>query len=391
MAKLKINERQYNAIINSGAESRLNNITDILVDKPIQDKVVVEEGFKEFILGAALVLSQAMGGKVLAQTGHNKAVADKAVESKEIMAQLKATLEDENKTKELADSFKELGLKNPDTLLANNAEKVIDAFNKISQDNNLKYRLDTKAVTNLKALGGLLKKGYALKDKETSVDSVPSSEIHVPVTVNDTISVDFGSDNFFVTGGYELSPAGIDSIKTAIDEVKKQGGTIISVNVESSTDAERIKKFTSEYDPTGNIKLAELRSKSVTDLVSSLTDSARITHREIPNNGSDVVSTKEFSLAAHDKEAIASLREQTSKFRYVKLTIVATFEAKDTAQTTPPADLIKHYRFELVKVIMSNGKTKHIKTNVSFKHKKFKCKKKSIGGRIVDACETFSR
>lgn len=391
MAKIIIKESQYNVILNMGIETRLNDITETLVVSTTQDKEIIEEGFKEFILGAAMVISQALGGSVMAQTGHNKEVAKKAVENQEIMGKIKATLEDENKTKELADAFKELGLKDPDTLLAKNAEKVKDAFNKIADDNKLNYRLDTKAVTNLQALSGKLKQGYALKDKEISTDTVKHATVATPVIVNDTIDVQFGSDNFFVTGGYELSSAGIDSITTAIEEIKKQGGKILGVNIESSTDAERITKYISEYDQTGNIKLAQLRSKSVSDLVGSLVDSAKITHREIPNNGSDVVSTKQFLAVASDKEATASLREKTSQFRYAKLSIVAVFESTDTTQTQPPADVIKKYRFELVKVIMTNGNTKKIKTNVSFKHKKFKCKKKSAGGRIVDACETFGR
>lgn len=386
MKKVIIKESQYNTIISREKETRLNAITDTLKENDNQVPEVIEEGFKDFVLGAAMVISQALGGSVMAQTGHNKDVAEKAVKNDQIMSQIKTTLDDELKTKELADAFKKLGFKDPDTLMSKNAEKIKDAFNKIATDNKVKYRLDTKAVTNLQDLGGKLKQGYALKDKEVDTNTIEIGP-QIPITVNDTIDIDFGSDKFFITGGYELSPAGIDSIKSAIIEIKNQGGKILSVNIESSTDAEHIRKYITQNDVTGNIQLAQLRSKSISDLISTLVEGADITHREIPNNGSDVVTTKQFIEVAGNPEATAQLRVKTSEFRYAKLTIVATYENKDTTQT-PPVDVIKHYRFELVKVVMETGKKHKIKTNVSFKHSKFKCKKNKTANGGVD-CFTF--
>lgn len=385
MAKLIISEAQYNTILKNGLNVRLNDITDSQTTITSKDNEVIEEGYKEFILGAAMVLSQALGGKVLAQTGHNKDIADKAVKNEKIMSQIKTTLEDENKTKELADAFKEMGLKNPDLLLADNAEKVKDAFNEISQNSKLNYKLDTKAVTNLQALNTKIKQGYALKNKEVKLDTIQAQN---PVTnINDTLDVSFGSDNFFITGGYVLTENGVSIIKTTIDSIKQQGGTIISVMVESSTDAERTPKYISNDDATGNITLAKLRNKSVIDLVSSLAGEVRITHREIPNNGADVVSTEEFKKAATSPEALVSLRNKTSEFRYSKLVIVAEFKSYLPVAEKSTGEIIKNYRFELVKVIMSTGNTKKIKTNLKFKHKKFKCGKKTSN---MDAVKCFT-
>ena len=386
MIKLKINERQYKTILNHGKETRLNDVSEDLTVFISEDKELIEEGFKEFILGAALVLSQAVGGKMLAQSGHNKEIANKAVENKEIMAQIKSTLEDEQKTKELSDSLVKLGISNPEELLAKNADRVVNAFNRLSNDKKMTYRLDTKAVDNLKSLSKELKKGYALKDKEVSTDTI-KKEVQITTNVKDTIDVEFGSDKFFVTGGYELSQSGVDSIKEIINAIIKQGGEILSINVESSTDAERIVKYINDYDETGNIELAKLRSKSVTDLVSTLAGDSRITHREIPNNGSDIVSTEEFLSVANDKGATAALREKTSEFRYVKMTITAVFTDTKPAPSEPTSEIIKTYRFELVKVITNSKGTP---PKYEFPNKKFKCKKNPPLGRlIVNDCGTF--
>jgi outer membrane protein OmpA-like peptidoglycan-associated protein len=293
------------------------------------------------------------------------------------MSQIKATLEDENKVAELSDLLEKKGMKNADEKLANNAEQVMDQFNKIAKNNKIKYHVDTKVVKNLQQLKGKLSQGYALKNAEMSTDTVQGQQAPTPISIIDTMEINLGSDNLFVTGGFTLSSAGKDTIKTAIEEIAKQGGKIQSVEIESSTDAEQIVKFITKDDPTGNIKLSNLRTQSITNELTQLGVNSNITHREIPNNGSDVVSTQEFKKYANNPKATEQLREKTADFRYVKIKIIATF-SNDTIipQDTPPS-FIKHYRFELVKVIESSGKTLKRKTGkvVDFPHKKYKCKK----------------
>lgn len=150
----------------------------------------------------------------------------------------------------------------------------------------------------------------------------------------------------------------------------------------------KIQKFKSKDDPTGNIKLANLRTQSVTNALHILGVDSNVTHREIPNNGAEVVSTKEFQKYAKDPKATAALREKTSEYRYVTIKIIATFESK-SEEPKSVDKVIQNYRFELVKVIESTGKTHKIKSKTTFHHKKFKCSKKKLGGRIVDACTTF--
>jgi outer membrane protein OmpA-like peptidoglycan-associated protein len=370
MTKIKITKTQYNTILLREQEIRLKASSNVLNENIATDPELLEEGWKEVVLGVAMMLGVGL-------TGQNKAMAQDAVKNATTMAQIKATLEDENKVAELSDLLEKKGMKNADDKLASNAEQVMDQFNEIAKNNKIKYHVDTKVVKNLQQLKGKLSQGYALKNAEISTDTVQGQQAPTPISIIDTMEVNLGSDNLFVTGGFTLSSAGKDTIKTAIDEIAKQGGKIQSVEIESSTDAEQILKFITKDDPTGNIKLSNLRTQSITNELTQLGVNSNITHREIPNNGSDVVSTQEFKKYTNNPKATEQLREKTADFRYVKIKIIATFSTDTIVPQDTPPSFIKHYRFELVKVIENSGKTLKRKTGkvVDFPHKKYKCKK----------------
>jgi outer membrane protein OmpA-like peptidoglycan-associated protein len=381
MTKIKITAEQYNKILLHESKTRLKAQESLITETLNEDAQLLEEGWKEVVLGIAMMMGVGL-------TGLNKATAQTATKNAETMAQIKSTLEDETKMKHVVDLLKQKGMKDPETKLANNAEKVMDTYNRIAADDDIKYKVDVKVVNNLQALKGKVGQGYALKGAEMTQDTIHQAGQPQSITVTDTLEIDLGTDNLFITGGFTLSPAGVDTIATAVNEIKSQGGKIESVEIESSTDAEEIVKFKSAQDPTGNIQLSNLRTQSVVNEFVKLGVTENITHREIPNNGSSVVSTQDFLKVAKDKKATAALREKTSEFRYVKIKIVATFETQsDEPQTVDK--VIQNYRFELVKVIESTGKTAKIKTKTNFKHKNFKCHKKKRGGRVVDACSTF--
>ncbi len=385
MSKLILTKKQYDRLLLHEQQSRLKTSGE-LINETIDPSVeLLEEGWKEVVLGVAMMLGVGL-------TGQNKIMAQDAVKNAQTMAQIKSTLEDSDKTGELIELLKQKGMKDPESKLADNAEKVMDTYNKIAANDNLKYKVDIKVVNNLQQLKSKLGQGYAVKDIDMSTSSTNSQATSVTVIVTDTMEINLGSDNLFVTGGFTLSSAGVDTIKTAIKEISKQGGKIQSVEIESSTDAEEILKFKSKNDHTGNIKLANLRTQSITNELHTLGVDSTITHREIPNNGAEVVSTQQFLKVAKDTKATAALREKTIDYRYVKIKIIATFESNITKTQEPPANIIKNYRFELVKVIESTGKTHKISTKTHFNNKKFKChKKKNHKGSIVDACTTFGR
>jgi flagellar motor protein MotB len=377
MARLKIRRKQYNILLLNERERRLKNNGVI-----VEHKELLKEGWREVLLGVAMMLGVGL-------TGQNKILAQNAVKNDKTMADIKSTLEDESKIKELVVLLKEKGLKDPETMLSQNAEKVVDAFNRIAADDEIGYKVDIKAVNNLQMLKSKLKQGYSLRGSEISTDTIHGQQ-PTPVMITDSMEISLGSDNLFVTGGFTLSPNGEDIIKTSIDAINAQGGKIQNIKIESSTDAEEIVKFISDEDPTGNIKLANLRTQSVTNLLQSLGVDTKMTHREIPNNGSNVVSTQQFLKVATDSKATSDLRKTTAEFRYVKINLVAIFEAQAT-DVESVDNIIKNYRFELVKVIELSGKIHKIRTIPFFASGRFKCTKKKLGDISPIQCETFGQ
>lgn len=377
MAKIKITSEQYKSILLREQESRLNASGNVLNENLELYPELLEEGWKEVLLGVALLMGVGL-------TGINKTMAQNALKDEQTMSQIKATLEDENKIQELAKAFQEKGMKNPDTLLAKNAEKIKDKFNEVAADNNISYNVSTRVVDNLTSLDVELARGYALKKVEISSDTIKGNTTKTIVTIKDTVEIELGNDNLFITGGFTLNSDGVNVITSAMDSIQASGGRIISVNVESSTDAERVLKFKSDEDPTGNIQLASLRTKSVTNLITDLDSNVTITHREIPNNGSDVVSTNQFLKLKDDKVALTALREKTSEYRYVKIKIVVEYKQELPEENPKPEDIVKKYRFELAKVFINSDK----KNKVTFNNKKINCKHQKSKNRGSVSCFT---
>lgn len=365
MTKIKITSQQYKSILLREQESRLKASGDVLNENLELNPELLEEGWKEVLLGVAMLMGVGL-------TGVNKTMAQDALKNGETMAQIKATLEDKNKTQELVKSFGEKGMRNPEAILAKNAEKVVDNFNKVSDNNKLEYKVTNKVVTNLHDLDVSLSQGYALKKSEIGADTTKGESIKSIVTVLDTVELELGNDNLFSTGGFTLNSDGVSIITNTLDSIQKAGGRVISLNIESSTDAERTPKFISNEDPTGNIRLASLRTKSVTDLFNDLDSNITISHREIPNNGSDVVSTSQFLKYKDNKEVLTALREKSSEYRYVKLKMVVEFKQEVPEENPKPEDIVKKYRFELTKVYLPSKSGK--KNKITFKNKKVSCK-----------------
>ena len=104
-------------------------------------------------------------------SGINKISAQNALKNDSVMSQIKQTLEDENKIKELSKAFADKGMKNPDSLIVKNAKKAVNQFNKLAQEHDKTYRVSEKAVETLESLDAELKKGYALKKAEIESDT----------------------------------------------------------------------------------------------------------------------------------------------------------------------------------------------------------------------------
>ena len=150
MARIKITPQQYETLLLREQETRLK-----------APQRVLNEGSKEVTLGMALLSG-------LKLSGLNKELAEKAIHDDAVVNQIKATLEDRYKTKDLAKSFGENALAYSDYFFANNADKIIDAFNKVAGDK----QVGEGAKLNLLDLDSKLAKEYKDKKEESTSDIV---------------------------------------------------------------------------------------------------------------------------------------------------------------------------------------------------------------------------
>lgn len=127
MNKIKITVEQYNRLFKGDNKERS----------------LVSETSNEVVLGVAKLT----GLKV---SGTNEIVADKALKDENTLLMIKACLEDETKLSELVKDMEEKGMKDVESFLIKNVDKLIKNFNEKSNINTL----DFITKKNIVDLGG---------------------------------------------------------------------------------------------------------------------------------------------------------------------------------------------------------------------------------------------
>jgi hypothetical protein len=145
MSKLKITKEQYNAILLHEQTTRLNANRATIIESTTHRPELLNEAWKDVVLGVAMLCGVNL-------TGQNKEIADNAVKDPTIMAEIKATLEDEVKISELIDSLLEKGMKAPDKMLSVNPESMVYDFNKTAKSNSIDTTIGIKAALNLNSI-----------------------------------------------------------------------------------------------------------------------------------------------------------------------------------------------------------------------------------------------
>ena len=212
-----------------------------------------------------------------------------------------------------------------------------------------------------------------LNDVDSKSDTIRSGNDTV-IVYTESLDFTINSDGMFVTGGYQLSPKGIESIQAIKDSIEQVGGQIESVMIESSTDKEPIKM--------GNQKLAELRAESVSKYFNDV-DSVDVDVK--PDQGPNIYN-KTMSKSERD-----SARKETAEYRYVKITINATYQDTLTDVKLPEEKVIENNTYTLVKTINKKSGGNKIKVKRKGKHKikhRGKCK---MGSKGVADCPVFGQ
>lgn len=328
----------------------VENKNVILTEQQLNE-TLLNEGWKDVLLGIALLTGVGLS-KGQAQTAKN------ALSNDDVEAKIESVLQDTSKLNKITRNLPP----NVISKIQSNADKALEDLR------SEKGRVSSTVKVKDGQLSNKLKQGYAITDIDTETDTIKGkAEV---IIYSDTIDVGFHSDNLFKTAGYELSPSGINAIQAIKDSIKIAGGNITGVNIESSTDKEPIKM--------GNDKLSKLRAESVAKMFNGVDN---ITINTLPDQGPDLYNHKISSTERlHD-------RDVTAKYRYVKVTIIATFQDSITNQPIP--QVIEKNTITLVKTINSTGGVTKIHGKARQKTGHHKIKRRKTVNCSVDSCPRF--
>jgi flagellar motor protein MotB len=300
-----------------------------LVKRVIKEQEsLLNEDWKDVLLGISLLTGVGLN-QSQAQTAKN------VLSNDEVRNKIESTLQDTSTlnliTKNLSPEIQEKIRQNADNAL----EDLKGKYGRVTS--TIKAKDDKQLSTRLK-------QGYALTDIDTKSDTIHGKDTAIVYT--ESLDFTIKSDGLFITGGSRLSPEGVNIIESIKDSIEDVGGEIEFVNIDAGTDTEPIRM--------GNKRLAELRAESVAIYFNDVDDV------NINTDGADKGPDFNSLVKELGRE---KAREETAKYRYVKITVKATF--KDTLTNTDvlPEEVIEKNTYTLVKIInkKSSGGP-HIKT-----------------------------
>lgn len=274
----------------------------------VNEKELVEEGFKEWALAGLMTLASLSG--VAQKKGD---VSSEDIKKAEMVQQRL-----ENGDKDLLKLFSkadiELNRKNLETL------KDFDLTSKPSK------------VSSVKGVENKLKQGYTLSKAEVSQDTIWKVKPGEKLYIDTLIALKYG--DMFKTGSFDMDSEVINEIQQTINNIKEKGGKINKVYIESSTDKEPIKM--------GNEKLSQLRAQSIVDVLKELGVDSEMKIKTKPEQGPDVYT---HTMSPQERE---KARQQTAEFRYNNVIFDVTFEQIIPEETTMDR-VVPKLRFEVIK------------------------------------------
>jgi hypothetical protein len=197
-----------------------------MIIKSYKEYNQVNEGLKDWVVGALMGLSSL--STIQAQN----------IKNSDIINQINTTISNTQSIETIADSLsKKEGI---------SKEEAINIINKNAQDvtNKLKDSKSrtTTSTTNYKTLNKLLKNGYAISKikQDTLVKNIKKDIQKYQNTTIDTISIYLKTGTFFESGQFNINDIARKAITDTMENIKASEGVIIGINIESSTDKQRL-------------------------------------------------------------------------------------------------------------------------------------------------------
>lgn len=312
--------------------NRFNNFVYSRKLEGLNESLINEElGFKDVLIGISALVGVVSGNLTKSQ-------AQNKLNDKEVIQQIDDVLNDKEELKSVIDSLESRGMDDVADYIQNNAKEVKDGLKKWNLET---IRTDVDPGDYSK-LGYYLDKGWAISEITTEkvlkkiFKENPEEEL-----VMDTLELDYKSNDLFEAGSFNISSNFKDSLVQTFDDMKSLGYGIIAINIESSTDKQRIGEKTAEkleengYDPS-NKGLSESRNDKVKEYLESLFVDGlpSITQNVLFNQGKGVVG---------------SVTEQDPSARYVKLTVYCVSISQVAADPQEDIEEVLIKSFKVVK------------------------------------------
>lgn len=272
-------------------------------DLKSEERLNEELGWKDVVLGILALVGQAGGVK-----GQEKPT------SKELISKIETTLKDDKKLDMVSKELKTMGYEEAAELVKTNSENLVKEL-----EDTKDFRTGQITTGDFKQLSLKLKDGWAIS--EVTLDTVQKKVdkdkvLYDTIVTTTTKEITYNSDNLFEVGDFKLSDDFKDSLKEEIKKTVDEGYVILSIEIESSTDKQRV-------------KTDGITSKNLSDMDYTVDNEGLSTARndEMKSNVEDVFidSGKECPLITQKilfeqgKGELNSPTPQDPSARYVKL------------------------------------------------------------------------
>lgn len=296
-----------------------------------QDKLNEELGLKDLGVAAALMINTLFGGNV--------ANAQKASDE-----QLKAKVVAMSQNQDVINKLEDKGVVNAAELLKKNAD---DLVKKIKHG---KFQVKTLSNKSTKDAARFVKSGWAIseQDMQEVIDTVKKEAPQVNLVPIESIVINYDAGNAFEPGRFVLKEEVKKEISDTLTWCKKQGIILTEVNIESSTDKQRVspglapqlkKILGGKSFENDNNNLSQVRNDTMKAYVQSHFD-----NDSVPQFSQTVLFEK-------GKGELGAATPQDATARYVKITLYGVCCVEADTTTPPDLDVVKKVTntFKLVK------------------------------------------
>jgi len=261
---------------------------------------------KDVLIGLS-ILAGVLTGNI------NKAQAQSKLSDKNIIQKIDNVLNDKEQLQIAIDSLESRGMEDVADIIKKNANDAKKEIKKIFKT----YR--TSTVDDYDSLIEKLNKGYAISSITTkkAIQTIEKDSIYdEQVFTVDTLEINWSNDELFGIGVYELDSKFRDSIVSVFQQLKDNNLSILTINIESSTDKQRIGKLATKLKSDGyeesNKGLSQARNDAVYKTVKSILNES---NSEIP-----IINQKILYEQGRGEENATT--EQDPSARYVKIELI---------------------------------------------------------------------